>query len=288
MLLIIEVALLLILADLGQVSLGSSMNITDMNTDDWSLWLLLLQDQRAAAAEEDIYPLDMAPNSVDDQYEGCREDMTNDVETKYLKKELNNSDTFKIAWKKAEEFAKKNDTDLKKNHLMAMYVYSGSHVFNHFNNDTRYGKEQYRETRYKWYSLYFLLTEAIQILNKTQNTCYSTFRRTKVKFNENVLNHEVRFGQFASSSLNINKTTFGNVSCFEINTCEGADVSKYSKLSEKEVLIPPYEKFKVTDIKKKGQEGAWCDTVFILESTGRKSDLNCALYKKKTKSIKRD
>ncbi len=242
--------------------------------------MLLLQDHRAAAAEENIYSLDMALNSVDDQYEGCREDMANDVETKYLKNELNNSTDFKIAWKKAEEFVKKNDTDLKKNHLMAIYVYSDSIVFNHFNNNTRYGKEQYRETRYKWYSLYFLLTEAIPILNTTQNTCYSTFRGTKVKFNENVLNHEVRFGQFASSSLNINKTTtFGNVSCFEINTCEGVNVSKYSKLKlEKEVLIPPYEKFKVTDIKKKGQEGAWCDTVFILESTGRKSDLNCALF----------
>ncbi len=241
---------------------------------------MFLQDHTAAAAEENIYPLDMALNSVDDQYEGCREDMANDVETKYLKNELNNSTDFKIAWKKAEEFVKKNDTDLKKNHLMAIYVYSDSIVFNHFNNNTRYGKEQYRETRYKWYSLYFLLTEAIQILNTTQNTCYSTFRGTKVKFNENVLNHEVRFGQFASSSLNINKTTtFGNVSCFEINTCEGVNVSKYSKLKlEKEVLIPPYEKFKVTDIKKKGQEGAWCDTVFILESTGRKSDLNCALF----------
>ncbi len=251
---------------------------------------MFLQDHRAAAAEENIYSLDMAPDSVDDQYEGCRDNMTNDVETKYLKKELNNSDKFKIAWKEAEEFAKKNDTDLKKNNLMAMYVYSGSHVFNHFNNDTRYGKEQYRETRYKWYSLYFLLTEAIQILNKTQNTCYTTFRRTKVKFNETVLNKEVRFGSFASSSLNINIIKrFGNVSCFEINTCEGADVSKYSKLErEKEVLIPPYEKFKVTDIKKKGQEGAWCDTVFILKSTGRQSDLNCALFKKKTKSIKRD
>ncbi len=254
--------------------------------------MLLLQDHRAAAAEENIYPLDMALNSVDDQYEGCREDMADRVKTEYLKKELNNSKTkFKIAWKKAEESVKnKNDKGLTKNNLMAMYVYSGNIVFNPFNNDTRCGKKLYRETRYKWYSLYFLLTEAIQILKKTQNTCYSTFRGTKAKFNENVLNHEVRFGSFASSSLNINITkTFGNVSCFEINTCEGANMTQYSKIpQEEEVLIPPYEKFKVTDIKKKGQEGAWCDTVFILKSTGRKSDLNCTLFKKKTKSIKRD
>ncbi len=46
------------------------------------------------------------------------------------------------------------------------------------------------------------------------------------------------------------------------------------------MLIPPYEKFKVTAVKTKGQEGAWCDTVFVLNSTGTRSDLNCALFKK--------
>ncbi|ROL53030.1 hypothetical protein DPX16_7972 [Anabarilius grahami] len=60
MLLIIE-ALLLILAALGE-------------------------DHRAAARQ--IFPLDMALNSVDDQYYGCREKMANLVKTKYLKKEI--------------------------------------------------------------------------------------------------------------------------------------------------------------------------------------------------------
>ncbi len=249
---------------------------------------MFLQDHGAAAAEEDIYPLDMALNSVDDQYEGCRENMANDVETEYLKKELKKSDTFNIAWKKCEQFIKPEEK-LTKNHVIAIYVYTDSQVFRDFNNDARSGYQNYKNKSYNWYSLHFLLTDAIQILKK-ENECIKTYRGTKDKYKEDVKNHEVRFGSFASSSRNINRTkVFGNVSCFEINTCEGADVSKYSKLErEEEVLIPPYEKFKVTDIKKKGQEGAWCDTVFILKSTGRESDLNCALYKKKTKSIKRD
>ncbi|ROL51126.1 hypothetical protein DPX16_12035 [Anabarilius grahami] len=58
MLLIIE-ALLLILAALGQ-------------------------DHRAAAGQ--IFPLDMALNSVDDQYDGCKENMEKLVETKYIEK----------------------------------------------------------------------------------------------------------------------------------------------------------------------------------------------------------
>ncbi len=62
-------------------------------------------------------------------------------------------------------------------------------------------------------------------------------------------------------------------------------MTNYSRLDhEKEVLIPPYEKFKVTDVKTKGQKGAWCETVFTLKSTGIKSYLNCALFKKQTKT----
>ncbi|KAF4115657.1 NAD(P)(+)--arginine ADP-ribosyltransferase 2-like [Onychostoma macrolepis] len=263
MLLIIE-ALLLILAALGQ-------------------------DHRAAAAFENILPLDMALNSVDDQYEGCREKMANLVETTYLKKEINNSTDFKIAWKKGKDFFKTQKyKDLTKNNLIAIYVYSDSNVFKHFNPDTRNGKKKYKQMRYKWYSLHFLLTEAIQILNKTQNQCYYTYRGTKAVFDKHVLNKEVRFGQFASSSLVRKKAQrFGNISCFEIYTCEGANVSKYSKLPhEKEVLIPPYETFKVTAVKKsKGQKDLWCDTVYVLKSSGNRSDLNCALFKKPTKTI---
>ncbi len=128
--------------------------------------------------------------------------MANLVETKYLKQELNNSTDFKIAWKKAKDFVKnKNDKDLTKIILIAIYVYSDSNVFKHFNSDTCCGKKQYTQMRYKWYSLHFLLTEAIQILKKTQKKCYTTFRGTKAKFDKHVLNKEVRFGQFASSSL---------------------------------------------------------------------------------------
>uniref|UniRef100_A0A8C2JZB4 NAD(P)(+)--arginine ADP-ribosyltransferase n=1 Tax=Cyprinus carpio TaxID=7962 RepID=A0A8C2JZB4_CYPCA len=238
------------------------------------------QDHRAAAADvKKIFPLDMALNSVDDQYDGCREKMANLVKTQYLEKELNKSPDFKIAWKKAEDFVKTQNNKLTKNNLIAIYVYSDSNVFKLFNLDTRSGKTKYKQMRYKWYSLHFLLTEAIQILKRQEKKCYSTYRGTKAKFNERVLNKEVRFGSFASSSLDLKKAQgFGNVSCFEIYTCKGADVSKYSKLPhEKEVLIPPYEKFIVTDVKKKGQKGAWCDTVFILKSTGTVSYLNCGV-----------
>ncbi|XP_067310515.1 erythroblast NAD(P)(+)--arginine ADP-ribosyltransferase-like [Pseudorasbora parva] len=234
------------------------------------------QDHRVAADKEP-YPLDMAVNSTDDEYDGCTENMTRLVETEYLKRELAMSkSSFKEAWQEAEIKHRKPENNLTRNHSIAMYVYTDRKVYFVFNNDTHHGKHSYTNKTYEWYSLYFLLTKAIQILKQTQDKCIVSYRNTNVKFNKNVLNTIVRFGSFTSSSYNFkNKTIFGNVSCFEINTCYGANVSKYSKLPhEKEVLIPPYEMFRVTNIKSRSD----CETVYTLNSTGKQSDLNCALF----------
>ncbi|XP_016389156.1 GPI-linked NAD(P)(+)--arginine ADP-ribosyltransferase 1-like [Sinocyclocheilus rhinocerous] len=258
MLLIIEALLLLVIAALGQ-------------------------DHRTAV-EGQIFPLDMALNSVDDQYMGCKGKMAHLVKTKYLKKEMENSAKFNHYWQHmGEMFVKFPNGYLKRSHLIAIYVYSDNNVYQNFNPDNRSGKKQYKHKTYKWYSLYFLLTEAIQILKKTQYGCRLTYRGTSVEFNKYVPNKEVRFGSFASSSLDRNIAQgFGSKSCFEIYTCEGADVSGYSKYPhEKEVLIPPYETFKVTAVRTRTyQPYLWCDTVFTLKSTGTRSDLNCALFKK--------
>ncbi|XP_026095657.1 NAD(P)(+)--arginine ADP-ribosyltransferase 2-like [Carassius auratus] len=246
------------------------------------------KDHRAAVKGK-IFPLDMENNSVDDQYDGCIGKMKQLVENKYLKKELNNSrNNFKIAWQEGEKYSKKPENNLTQNHSIAIYVYTGDKVFRDFNNETRNGKQNYTTEQYSWYSLHFLLTEAVQILNQTQNTCYDTYRRTKVEFDKDVLNKEVRFGSFTSSSIDRDKGAkiFGTVSCFEINTCEGAEVTNYSKLSrEREVLIPPYETFNVTSIRKKGDEkDLWCDTVYTLKNTGKTSNLNCALFRRPNKT----
>ncbi|XP_050961676.1 NAD(P)(+)--arginine ADP-ribosyltransferase 2-like [Labeo rohita] len=256
MLLIIE-ALLLILAALGQ-------------------------DYRAAVAEQ-IFPLDMVPNSVDDQYWGCHRKMAHLVKTKYLMKEMKNSHHFKHYWQTNKNVVKFPKGRLTRNHLTAIRVYTGKYIYRHFNDDTRNGRKQYKHKSFKWYSLHFLLTEAIQILKKKQHKCYSTYRGTRATFDKHVLNKEIRFGSFTSSSLDPKVTKyFGTKSCFEIYTCESAELTKYSQHpSTKEVLIPPYEKFRVTAVKtKKSYNNLWCDTVYTLKSSGRKSYMNCALFKK--------
>ncbi|XP_073689346.1 ecto-ADP-ribosyltransferase 5-like [Garra rufa] len=238
------------------------------------------QDYRAAAAVEKIFPLDMAPNSVDDQYNGCTNEMAHKVEKYYLEKERSASDEFNKTWQEGEENAKKPEDYLTRNQSIAIYVYTNkdSNVFSSFTKATRTDKPKYKEGTFKWYSLHFLLTEAIQILKKSQNRCHVTYRGTNLKFD--VQNKEVRLSSFSSSSLDRKVIQgFGNVSCFEIYTCEGADLTKYSKYpEEKEVLIPPYETFRVTAVKNKtNQPDLWCETVFVLNSTG-KSEKSCALF----------
>ncbi|XDV11743.1 hypothetical protein PO909_000591 [Leuciscus waleckii] len=246
---------------------------------------VLGQDHRTDVDEEQIFPLDMEENSVDDLYVGCKNNMSDQVKTELLEKELNNSPKFKTVWQNGEENATiPNDSNLTWNHSVAIYVYTNSRFDLHqdFNNAVRTDKQNYEDKTFTWYSLFFLLAEAIQILKEGQNVCKLTYRGTDVEFDENVLNTEVRFGQFASSSLDRSVAEeFGTKSCFEIKTCEGANVSKYSSFpEEEEVLIPPYEKFKVTDVKTRADNpDLWCETVYILESTGIRSDLNCAFFR---------
>ncbi|ROL42415.1 Erythroblast NAD(P)(+)--arginine ADP-ribosyltransferase [Anabarilius grahami] len=253
------------------------------------LFLAALRQDHRAAVEETVYPLDMAPDSVDDLYYGCGKNMADLVKKEYLKKEKENSNIFKKAWIKAENNISRWNilSKLKRTHKIAINVYTDDNVYREFNRDTRTGKQTYKDNTYKWYSLHFLLTEAIQILKKKQNRCFDTFRGTNDGFNGNVF-EDVRFGSFASSSLNRAKAErFGTVTCFKIHTCEGANVTKYSEFpAEEEVLIPPYEKFNVTAVKTRADEpDLWCDTVYTLESSGIRSDLNCALFNEPTKSI---
>nr|XP_017210147.2 NAD(P)(+)--arginine ADP-ribosyltransferase 2-like [Danio rerio] len=249
------------------------------------LVVAVLQDHRVTAVG---YPLDMALNSVDDQYKGCTKKMADLVKTKYLPKELNNSKSFKEAWKVAERSFKKPENNLTNNHSIAIYLYTGLKLFRDFNNATHHGRQNYTNEKYDWYSLHFLLTEALQILKTTQNRCFDTFRGTKSEYE--LLDNTVRFGSFASSSYIRNKAMFfGSVSCFEIHTCAGADITDYSMLDrEKEVLIPPYETFRVTETKtRKKQKDLWCNTVYVLNSTGIRSDLNCALCRRPNKIEKK-
>ncbi|XP_021475059.2 NAD(P)(+)--arginine ADP-ribosyltransferase 2 [Oncorhynchus mykiss] len=243
-------------------------------------------------------PLDMVPDSVDDMYNGCTEQMYNKVQKEYLPNEINKVGIFKQAWMKAEGCAtienvkkrfqkdksKYNPKELPHDHIKAICAYSGgqSKMYPVFNQAVRTSRTEYT-TSFQFHSLHFLLTDAIRLLKLNQKSCHTTYRRTNMEFVSKV-NKEIRFGFFASSSLDKGiSTRFGDKSCFEIETCFGADLKSYPKLGnyEKEVLIPPYEVFKVTAVlKKENDKNLWCDVVYTVKSiTKPRSNLNCKLFK---------
>uniref|UniRef100_A0A4W4GZH8 NAD(P)(+)--arginine ADP-ribosyltransferase n=1 Tax=Electrophorus electricus TaxID=8005 RepID=A0A4W4GZH8_ELEEL len=224
-------------------------------------------------------PLDMANKSVDDAFEGCRDQMRELVIRNYLQQELNSSTHFATVWKTAIDKVNSTKSELNKTQAAAIYVYTlggQKQVYQLFNNACRNGKNNYINGSFQFYSLYFFLTDAIQYLKSNNPFCLTSYRRTKVAFKTDVLNQEIRFGSFTSSSLLQNLSHFGHKSCFIIHTCFGAEVYNYSSLKthEKEVLIPPYEVFKVT---KSEQKDPWCDVEYELQSTRKRSDLNCVI-----------
>uniref|UniRef100_A0A4W5KCV4 NAD(P)(+)--arginine ADP-ribosyltransferase n=2 Tax=Hucho hucho TaxID=62062 RepID=A0A4W5KCV4_9TELE len=231
-------------------------------------------------------PLNMAPDSVDDMYNGCRQEMSGLVENTYLEEEKKTTTNFNASWTKAEKCARnrtiKDNLQLK--HVQAICAYTAGHptIYKDFNQACFTNKSIYTSA-FKFHSLHFLLTEAILLLkqNPDQRSCCTTYRRTNLNFTGEV-NKEIRFGSFASSSFLKNLTHFGEKSCFEINTCFGADLKSYPVIGdyEKEVLIPPYEVFNITAvIKKEEVKDLWCDVVYKLQGNKTLSDLNCKMVK---------
>lgn len=223
--------------------------------------------------------LDMALESVDDQYNGCRETMLPLV-YKSLEQKKNSDMEFKKAWTTAE-IQGIHGNELGLNYSIALYLYthSGNHgppIYKMFNDATRTGKNDYKSKTYKWYFLYYWLTMAIQDLKKHQTSCLKTYRGTKLDFSKTIEGTYIRLGSFASSSPDPDQAVkFGRRSCFEIYTCYGADISQYSATpEEKEVLLPPYEIFNVTQVSK---NDSWCENVYTLKSFNARSNLNCSV-----------
>ncbi|XP_036001748.1 ecto-ADP-ribosyltransferase 5 [Fundulus heteroclitus] len=243
----------------------------------------------------DCYPLDMAPNSVDDMYDGCEREMKRIIEP-LLNEEQR--EEFKDAWSAAQNYYKRkivhyilyklkslllNTPSLKKKQIMAIHAYTleTPALYSKFNEAVRTQKPDYNTENFKYHAVHFFLTMALRSLNHNSN-CVTSYRRTDCNF-ETAVNSEIRFGAFTSSTEGSHPpVAFGKKSCFEIYTCFGAGISKFSEFpAEKEILIPPYEVFIVKDIQKRSAPNSlWCDVVYKLESTKKtRSELNCALTK---------
>ncbi|MGH0154972.1 UNVERIFIED_CONTAM: hypothetical protein FKN15_028681 [Acipenser sinensis] len=194
--------------------------------------------------------MDLAEDALDDQYVSCSNKKIKLIKS-YLQSELKKNPIFGKAWKTALEkvqIKKKKLKTLSLEQATAIRVYTMDAVYSEFNRAVRTGGKKYKMFPFK--AWHFYLTDALKRLRSNKEKCYKVYRGVNLTFTT-AAGNIVRFGQFASTSLNKNKAKkFGEKTLFTIRTCLGVPIEKYSAFhTEKEVLIPPFERFKVIVVK---------------------------------------
>ncbi|NXV81632.1 NARE ribosyltransferase, partial [Atlantisia rogersi] len=220
--------------------------------------------------------LDMASNSFDDQYLGCSDKMEEELQ-ELNRTEFESNKIYAAAWKKASAMLQGHTSQpsvLKPAQAIALMAYTleTPSLYLNFNSAVRqagHSREQYLHN-FQFKAMHFLLTKALQALRK-RGQCYNVYRGVKKVFTAQP-GDTVRFGQFASTSLNKNcAESFGMGTIFSVQTCYGVPIWDFSYFAtEKEVLIPPFEAFEVTSVTHKGNSAR-----IELQSQGMHSNYNC-------------
>ncbi|XP_044116655.1 GPI-linked NAD(P)(+)--arginine ADP-ribosyltransferase 1 [Neovison vison] len=246
-------------------------------------------------------PLDMAPASFDDQYEGCAAAMTaalpdlNQTEFQANKVYADGWVQASSQWQDRQASGPEwvlSPTGLpppppgfRDEHGVALLAYTAnSPLHKEFNAAVREAgrSRAYYLHHFSFKTLHFLLTEALQLLGRDKRSpqCHQVFRGVHgLRFRPAGPRATVRLGGFASASLkNVAAQQFGEDTFFGIWTCLGAPIKRYSFFpGEEEVLIPPFETFQVINASRPAQG----PVRIYLRALGKHSTYNCEYIKDK-------
>ncbi|XP_037982894.1 NAD(P)(+)--arginine ADP-ribosyltransferase 2-like, partial [Motacilla alba alba] len=225
-----------------------------------------------------VVPLDMAKDSFDDQYRGCGPAMIAELPHLYSFEHVMNY-VFANGWYHADAEWKKRGSPVSPLatpwHGIVLMAYTSQDVYKEFNAAMRMAGRSLQEYRNSFHfkTLHFLLTQAVVTLRHAQKAkCHHVFRGVRdIRFQAQK-GRKVRFGQFASASPHKEVALhFGTDTIFEVYTCHGVNIQKFSMYpGEEEVLIPPFETFEVTKVIRNGKRSRiW------LRSAGTFSKYNC-------------
>ncbi|XP_067145616.1 ecto-ADP-ribosyltransferase 5-like [Apteryx mantelli] len=229
------------------------------------LALAVLSEQSLRSTFEWAEPpvLDIACDAFDDQYRGCTQEMEIHAK-KLLSKEKAANAEFSQVWKKAEaEWSRQHSklslpAGFRTEYGIAVLVYTAdSGLYKDFNTavaqDGRDRRSYLRCFQYK--AMHYYLTRALQVLRQD---CTSTYRPEVYRgvscLHLHPQGETVRFGRFTSTSLDKQEAMkFGTDTFFTIHTCYGVPISRLSFMpQEQEMLIPPYECFRVVNYARSG------------------------------------
>ncbi|XP_037984180.1 NAD(P)(+)--arginine ADP-ribosyltransferase 2-like [Motacilla alba alba] len=226
-----------------------------------------------------VVPLDMAQDSFDDQYRGCSPAMIAALPSLYSF-EYQKNPHFASGWVKAEAEWRKRGSHVSPlaspAQAVAVMAYTMKYLYKEFNAAVRAAGRSRQEYRNNFHfkMLHFLLTDALVTLRHAQNRqCRHVFRGVRDVLFKARRGQRIRFGQFTSTSLSKEiAQKYGADTIFEVHTCHGVDIQAFSyDPSNREVLIPPYETFKVTKVSQNGKK-----TRISLRSAGTFSKYSCA------------
>lgn len=186
----------------------------------------------------------------------------------------NASMNFSQAWSNAEQKATTPaHRYLQKRHSVAIYMYTQA-VRRPGGTVSTAAEGPEKQVTSESQPLFAYLSEAIQILKHSQRLCHTTSYPSDPSLNLNTSGKLLRFGTFVLGSDGCHRR--GNT-CFQVHTCFGVDISHYSALEEDgQVLIPPYEVFKVTHVTSDSRRGEFTHKL--------ESNLNC-VYDKASDSL---
>ncbi|KAF4792054.1 Erythroblast NAD(P)(+)--arginine ADP-ribosyltransferase [Turdus rufiventris] len=227
--------------------------------------------------------LDMAPDSFDDQYQGCGPAMQAELPA-LNRSEFQNNTLFAEVWPKAVARWQTGGSPVSplssSDQAIAIRLFTMVDLYREFNDEVRVAgrfPQEYRDN-FHFKTLHFLLTDALATLRAAhkEQKCHLVFWGVDYIRYVAMPGDIVRFGHFISSSLSKSVAEmFGKTTVFQVQTYHGVDIKAFAEYpGVDEVLIPPYEKFKVTKVIPKGE-----NVEIHLRSIGTYSTYNCEWLK---------
>lgn len=218
----------------------------------FSALLVVLLYSMVGRVADAMIKLDMFPEFVD--YSSCRDEMLQIV-TKpggLLQKELNDSTEFKSMWK-ANAACGKKIPGATQEHMAALKNYADAdRTFHKLFNMKLCSKGKNSKTyqdEFPFKSLYFLLTDAMQLLSK--DMCQMVYSGTEKEYSVTV-GDSIRFGTFFPAKLKYGDTLEEIVddggTIFNITSCSVVNLDERCPSEEIDLLISPTESFKVEKI----------------------------------------
>ncbi|XP_073468690.1 ecto-ADP-ribosyltransferase 5-like isoform X2 [Aquarana catesbeiana] len=227
---------------------------------------------------------DMMPNTFDDQYIGCEDEMERKV-SEILEEELKYNQ-FAVMWEEASQAwkGKRKSLSLPSNYddnygiAVVLYTMETPYpIYRQLNGNVSImgeSRDLYMKN-FHFKALHFYLTRALQVLRTGCANKTWVYRGTRI--GDVDVAKKMRFGRFTSSSINMSTAElFGENPFFNILTCYSVDIADFSNFEEQEYLISFAETFNMIN-----QIG----TKYVLKSTGKLcSYFNCAYLKGEKRS----